>query len=107
MIPSCEMQTPISIERLLGNSAYGASPVFNTAVEVKGKFESGSRRVTNAKGEVVVGSGTCFLPAGTTLGIGDRITINAQYYVVIDVQWESMMGRIDHIEAILTGTSTG
>ena len=101
MIPSCEMQTSISIERLLGHSGLGASPIFNAPAIVKGKYEPGSRRVTNNKGELILGNGTVFLPAGTKINVMDRLIIGGSTYIAIDVQNLSLMGREHHIEIIV------
>lgn len=99
--PGCEMQTSITIERLLGHSAVGASPVYDTATTAKGHYEQGIKHVVNANGELILGSGMAILPAGIAVGISDRITVGGVVYKVIDVQVCSLMSKAHHIEVIL------
>lgn len=67
----------VHIEAYAGSGAYGDS--YDTAVTVTGLVDDTNRLVVNADGQQVVSSARVFLPAGTVVPLGSRVTLPAPF----------------------------
>lgn len=85
-----------------GDDGWPATPSYSS---VKCRKEETRKQKQKPDGKTVMTEAVFFLPPATVIGVGDKVVIDSENYIVVDSQPIRVVTKVTHVEADCTRLS--